>query len=108
MSTRQPVVMGERLRLDFSKVSPEQFELRRRQFHLQQQREFFRQYRIQNVDQYQIAANDNIANLARQKYSVPMWLLRQYNPQLNFRQVQIGQTVVFPLLEPVQVQESSG
>lgn len=108
MSTRQPVVMGERLRLDFSKVSPEQFELRRRQFHLQQQREFFRQYRIQNVDQYQVAANDNIANLARQKYSVPMWLLRQYNPQLNFRQVQIGQTVVFPLLEPVQVQGSSG
>jgi hypothetical protein len=34
--------------------------------------------------------------------------LRQYNPNLNFRQIQIGQTVAFPVLEPVQLQGSSG
>lgn len=103
-----PVVMGDRLVLDFSNVPVAEFELKRRQFHLQEQQEFFRQYRISNIDQYQVALNDNIANLARRKYSVPMWLLRQYNPELNFRQIQIGQTVAFPVLEPVQGQGSSG
>jgi len=103
-----PVVMGDRLVMDFAQVPVAEFELKRRQFHLQEQQDFFRQYRIRNVDQYKVAMNDNIANLARRKYSVPMWLLRQYNPNLNFRQIQIGQTVAFPVLEPVQLQGSSG
>ncbi len=102
------VVIGRRLNLDFSNVSVEEFELKRRQFHLEEQQEFFRQYRIGNVDEYKVAANDNIANLARRKYSVPMWLLRQYNPTLNFRQVQIGQTVMFPVLEPVAAESEAG
>ncbi|MCB1648806.1 MAG: LysM peptidoglycan-binding domain-containing protein [Pseudomonadales bacterium] len=108
MRSSAPVVLGKRLTLDFSKVSVAQFELRRRQFHQQEQQEFFRQYRIQNVDEYKVLANDNIANLARRKYAVPMWLLRQYNPDLNFRQVQIGQTVVFPVVEPVQPEGNPG
>lgn len=108
LNSKAPVVIGRRLALDFSQVSAAQFELRRRQFHLEEQQEFFRRYRIENVDEYKVAANDNIANLARRKYSVPMWLLRQYNPELNFRQVQIGQTVMFPVLESVPAESSSG
>lgn len=108
MPNSQPVVIGRRLQLDFSKVSSAEFELKRRQYHLEEQQEFFRQYRIENVDEYKVSKNDNIANLARRKYSVPMWLLQQYNPELNFRQVQIGQTVVFPVLAPVPAQSNSG
>lgn len=103
-----PVVMGDRLVLDFSQVTVAEFEMKRRQFHVQEQQDFFRQYRIRHVEQHKVALNDNIANLARRKYSVPMWLLRQYNPDLDFRQIQIGQTVAFPVLEPVQLQSSSG
>ncbi len=108
MGRNQTVVIGNRLVLDFSKVGVAEFELKRRQFHLEEQQAFFRQYRIENVDEYKVAPNDNIANLARRKYAVPMWLLRQYNPDLNFRQVQIGQTVVFPVLEPVSPEANTG
>jgi membrane-bound lytic murein transglycosylase D len=101
MKASQPVVIGERLNLDFSQVSVAEFELQRRQFHLEEQQDFFRSYRIQNVAQHKVAANDNIANLARSKYAVPMWLLRQYNPQLDLDKIGIGQTVVFPVLEAV-------
>jgi membrane-bound lytic murein transglycosylase D len=110
LRANQPVVIGERLSLDFSQVGVDAFELKRRQFHLAEQQEFFRSYRIQNVAQHKVVANDNIATLARSKYAVPMWLLRQYNPQLDFEKVRIGQTVVFPVLEAVstRVQGSSG
>jgi membrane-bound lytic murein transglycosylase D len=108
MSYSTPVVIGRRLVLDFSKISVAEFELKRRQYHLEEQQEFFRQYRIANVDEYKVSKNDNIGSLARRKYSVPMWLLQQYNPQLNFRQVQIGQTVVFPVLAPVPTESNSG
>lgn len=108
MSASQPVVIGRRLTLDFSKVSVAQFEAVRRDFHLTEQQKFFEEYRIQDVARHTVVANDNIAALARRKYSVPMWLLRQYNPGLDFRSVQIGQTVMFPVLEAVTASGSSG
>jgi len=108
MSANQPVVIGRRFTLDFSKVSVARFESRRRDFHLAEQQKFFEAYRIQDVASHTVVANDNIAALARSKYSVPMWLLRQYNPGLDFRSVQIGQTVMFPVLEAVTASGSSG
>jgi len=102
MSFREPVIIGERLRLEFGSVSASEFEVKRREFHLQMQQEFFSRYRIQDVDRYQVAANDNIGSIARQRYSTPYWLLRQYNPSLDFNRVQIGEEIVFPLLEPVE------
>ncbi|MEX2131850.1 MAG: LysM peptidoglycan-binding domain-containing protein [Pseudohongiellaceae bacterium] len=100
MAYTEPVITGKRLRLDFSTVNANDFEVRRREYHLQLQQEFFSQYRIQDVETYRVSANDNIGSIARIRYSTPLWLLRQYNPELDFNRVQIGQEVVFPLLEP--------
>jgi len=99
MAFTQPVIIGDRLKLAFDGVTPGEFEVKRRDFHLQLQQEFFSEFRIQDVDRYQVAANDNIGSIARRRYSTPMWLLRQYNPSLDFNRVQIGEEIVFPLLE---------
>lgn len=97
-----PVIVGKRLSLDFSKINTAEFERKRREFHSTLQQEFFSNYRIQGVEQYQIKRNDNIGTIARNRYSTPIWLLRQYNPELDFNRIQIGQQVVFPLLEQVE------
>ncbi|MDX1490657.1 MAG: LysM peptidoglycan-binding domain-containing protein [Pseudohongiellaceae bacterium] len=103
----QAVLIGDRLKLDFSQVSVAEFELKRREYHVGVQQEFFRNYRILSVDEYKVAANDNIAAMARRQYSVPMWLLRQYNPELDFSRIQIGQIIVFPVLEAVENEQGS-
>lgn len=97
-----PVIAGERLRLDFSNVNIAEFELARREFHVGQQREFFSNYHIQGVINHRVAANENISTLAGDRYSTPIWLLRQYNPGLDMNRLQIGQEIVFPRLRPVQ------
>lgn len=102
MAFRDPVIISKRLKLDFSKVNIAEFELKRRDFHSRLQQEFFSNYRIQNVEQYQVKRNDNVGNIARNRYSTPVWLLRQYNPGLDFNRIQIGQEIVFPLVEQVQ------
>ena len=102
LAYQDPVIIGKRLRLDFSRVNIAEFELKRREFHSRLQREFFSNYRIQNVEQYQVKRNDNVGNIARNRYSTPIWLLRQYNPGLDFNRIQIGQEIVFPLVEQVQ------
>lgn len=101
MAFRDPVIIGERLTLDFSQVNIDEFELKRRDFHSSLQGEFFSNFRIQDVETYQVRRGDNIGAIARSRYSTPIWLLRQYNPQLDFNRIQIGQEIVFPLLEPV-------
>ena len=37
--------------------------------------------------------------LARRTYEIPIWLLRQYNPDLDFDAVAIGVTVTVPRVE---------
>ncbi len=102
MAYRDPVIIGERLRLDFSRVNIAEFERARREFHSTLQQEFFANYRIQDVDTYRISRGDNIGGIARERYSTPIWLLRQYNPGLDFNRIQIGQEIIFPLLEQVE------
>ena len=101
MAFRDPVIIGNRLRLDFSKVNIAEFERARREFHSTLQQEFFASYRIQNVETYEVRRGDNISTIARRRYSSPIWLVRQYNPDLDFNRIQIGQPIVFPLLERV-------
>lgn len=102
MVFRDPVIIGKRLTLAFSRVNIAEFELKRREFHSTLQREFFSNYRIQGVEQYRVKRRDNIGAIAMDRYSTPIWLLRQYNPELDFNRIQIDQEISFPLLERVQ------
>ncbi|MCY4356630.1 MAG: LysM peptidoglycan-binding domain-containing protein [Gammaproteobacteria bacterium] len=101
MAYRDPVIVGKRLRLDFSKVSIVEFERARRDFHSTLQQEFFANYRIRDVETYNVRSGDNLGTIARERYSTPVWLLRQYNPELDLDRIQIGQQVVLPLVEQV-------
>ena len=102
MAFRDPVIVGERLRLDFSRVNIAEFERARREFHSGLQREFFGDYRIQGVISHTVRQDENISSLASSRYSTPFWLLRQYNPGLELNRLQIGQEIIFPRLQPVQ------
>ena len=95
------MIIGNRLRLDFGVMNIAEFERARRKFHSTLQQEFFASYRIQNVETYAVRRGDNISTIARRRYSSPIWLVRQYNPELDFNRIQIGQLIVFPLLERV-------
>ena len=102
MAFAEPVITGERLRLDFSRVNIAEFELARREFHSGLQREFFGNFHIQGVISHQVQRSENISTLAGNRYLTPFWLLRQYNPGLDLNRLQIGQEIIFPRLQPVQ------
>jgi membrane-bound lytic murein transglycosylase D len=98
----QPVVIGQRLSLDFSRVSATDFEHRRIAYHQALQDSFFKRYRIAGTGTHVIRRGESLWILARRTYEVPIWLLRQYNPDLDFDSVDIGVTVTVPQLEPLQ------
>ena len=99
MRYRQPVVIGQRLSLDFSRVSASDFEHRRVAYHRSLQESFFKSNRIAGTSTHVIRQGESLWILARRTYEIPIWLLRQYNPDLDFDAIDIGATVTVPRVE---------
>lgn len=101
LAFRDPVEVGQRIRLDLSRVDAKAFEDRRIAYHRAQQDEYFRQHVISGVREHVIAPGESIWVLALRKYDVPMWLFRQYNPEIDPDSVRPGTRVQFPVLTRV-------
>jgi membrane-bound lytic murein transglycosylase D len=99
MTAASPVVIGRKLKLDFSKVSPDEFEAKRVDYHRQLQEAYFTQYRISGSIEHKMKAGESVWVLAQQRYNVPIWLLRQYNPDLNMGSVKAGIKLIIPTVE---------
>jgi membrane-bound lytic murein transglycosylase D len=99
ISYATPVVIGRKLKLDFSKVSPDQFEARRAEYHRALQEAFFTQFRIKGTADHVIKRGESVWVLAQQRYNIPIWLLRQYNPDLDLGSLQPGARLVIPVVE---------
>jgi membrane-bound lytic murein transglycosylase D len=95
------VQVGSRIRLDLAAVDAKTFEDRRVAFHRVQQDRFFRSNIISGVTQHVISAGESIWILSLRKYNVPIWLFRQYNPEVDLHKVRPGITVSFPVLAAV-------
>jgi membrane-bound lytic murein transglycosylase D len=101
IKAREAVVIGQTLKLDLSKVDAATFEERRRMYQQQRQDEFFAAYQIEDVASHVIKPGESLWVLAERTYKVPVWLLRQYNPDLNLDRVTPGAVVKFPKLRAV-------
>ena len=84
---RQHLVVGRKLMLSFANIDRETFELRRKKYHASMQGRFFDRFQIAGVRQHALVEGDNLWELANDDYQIPLWLLRQYNPDIDFATV---------------------
>ena len=106
LSFREAVVLGQSLELDLSRIDGPTFEQRRRAYHQQLQSDFFAAYQIEDIDSHVVKPGESLWVLAARTYNVPVWLLRQYNPDLNFDRIQPGAVVKFPRLKAIAAQST--
>ena len=95
-----PLVIGRTKELDFSRVTPEVFEQRRLEYHRDLQEEFFEAWLVTGTRNHVIRRGDSVWYLANKTFEVPIWLLRQYNPDLDFGALPAGTPLVIPLIDP--------
>jgi len=98
LAFQAPVVVGRRIKLDFSTVNAESFENLRASFHRQQQDAFFRNHTITGVTEHVVRSGESVWILSLRQYDVPVWLFRQYNPELDLHNVRRGTRLNFPVL----------
>ena len=106
LSFREAVVLGQNLTLDFARVDAPTFEQRRRAYHQQIQSDFFAAYQIGEIESHVIKPGESLWVLAARRYNVPVWLLRQYNPDLDFDRIQPGAVVKFPRLKAIAAESA--
>lgn len=97
----RPVVVGRRLKLDFARVSREDFEAKRREYHQTLQAAYFAAHRIVGSEVYIVRRGDSLWTVTQRFSQLPIWLLRQYNPDLDFTDLRPGTQVVMPRVEDV-------
>ncbi len=96
---KQPVLLGQKLNLDYSRVSREAFEQVRRDYHAKLQAEFFVQHRISGTEVYVVRRGDSLWTMTQKFSNLPIWLLRQYNPDTDLSDLRAGTQVVMPRVE---------
>ena len=98
---RTPVVMGRRLKLEFVTITREQFEEVRRDYHERLQAAYFSSHRIAGTEVYIARRGDSLWSITQKSLKVPVWLLQQYNPDLDFGNLRPGTQISLPKVEDV-------
>jgi membrane-bound lytic murein transglycosylase D len=94
----EPVVLHQKLQLDFSQTPPEEFERVRVEYHRVLQEEFFAAWEIAGTRVHRVSAGDSLWILSTRRFGVPIWLLRQYNPDVDLEALSMGTELTIPKL----------
>jgi peptidoglycan lytic transglycosylase D len=88
-----------RVKIPLDKISKEQFEETRFEYHKKIQEDFFNFYEIETVQLYQLQKGDNIWTLCNDTFELPVWLLKKYNPKVDFSDLRWSQKLVIPVIK---------
>ena len=95
------VNMGRRIKLEFSHATRAQFEEHRRDYHERLQAAYFASHRIAGNEIYIARRGDSLWSITQRNVKLPIWLLQQYNPDLDFSDLRPGTQISLPKVEDV-------
>jgi membrane-bound lytic murein transglycosylase D len=97
----KPVIVGRKVHLDFHRVTHEQFEQKRREYHQTLQASYFASHRIAGTEVYIARRGDSMWTITQRFAELPVWLIQQYNPDLDLADLHPGTQIVMPRVESV-------
>jgi membrane-bound lytic murein transglycosylase D len=98
------VTLGRKLKLDFTRVSAADFTAARRGYHKDQQEGFFATHRIAGTDTYAVKRGESLWMIAQHNGDLPLWLISEYNPEVDFSDVWPGTSITLPKIAPINRQ----
>ncbi len=106
MRGRSELVIGRRIRLDFARVTADEFRARRLAHHRALRVAFLESHSIRGTREHVLKRGETLWDISRSRYRIPLWLLRDYNPDVDFARLQTGVRLQIPDVER-RVQGSS-
>ena len=85
-------------------MTPAQFVAARREYHRHLQEEFFAAHRIAGTQSYAVKRGDSLWTIAQRTGELPVWLVAQYNPDVDLGEMRPGTTLTLPRVETINRQ----
>jgi membrane-bound lytic murein transglycosylase D len=95
----QMIRIDQPLKIPLHRVTSQEFEELRFEYHKELSEDFFATYRVDSVQTYTIKKGDNIWTLSREEFEVPLWLIRRYNADVDFYKLMPSQKLLIPVVE---------
>lgn len=92
------VPLGHRVRIELAGTDAAGFEARRVAYHRGMEAAFFSTHRLTGSDARVAQAGDTLWTLTRQG-QIPVWLLRRYNPDVDFSLLRPGMPIKIPRVD---------
>jgi membrane-bound lytic murein transglycosylase D len=99
LSSGRRLRLGQRLKLDFSRISEAEFLQRRVEFHKGIEEDFFGNYRVTGTLDHKLKRGESLWILSHKIYSVPIWLIQRYNPGIDLTRLTPGEKLAIPVTE---------
>ena len=95
----RPIQYGQKIRIPFGKVTFEEFEERRYLYHKELIEDFYQAFKVSGEKPYEIKQGDTLWKLCHERFDMPFWLLKQYNPGFNFKSIRPGNQIKVPVIQ---------
>ncbi len=89
--------IGQKIRIPLDNDSGKIFEEKRYEYHKEMEEDFFAAYRVEKTDKYIIKRGDNLWALCNEKFEIPFWLLKKYNPGIDFSRLTARMKLTIPV-----------
>ena len=99
----KPLRINQSIKIPLRRVTKEDFEEKRFEFHKELAEDFFDSFRVEKVETYTVRRGDSIWTISKEKFDVPLWLIKKYNAHLDFSELQPAQQLNIPIIEKNQV-----
>ncbi len=86
------------IKVPFRRVTPEEFERKRQEYHKAIQEDFFSNYKVDKVVIRKLERGETLWEICNNIYFIPVWLLSNYNPDKEIHSLQAGESLVIPIL----------
>jgi membrane-bound lytic murein transglycosylase D len=95
----KPLLLHQKIKIPLDVVAAADFEVQRYEFHKRLYEDFFAAYRVGELQRYRVQPGDSYWTLCREKFDLPLWLLRHYNAGVNLAALRIHQPLTIPAIE---------
>ena len=93
--------IGQKLKLPLVENGVYEFNLKRVQYHLALEEDFYANFKIVDVEIYKVKRGDSLLLLSEKK-QIPLWLMKKYIP-LHQQSIRQGQTLTLPKITPIDI-----
>jgi len=93
-----PISIDQTIKIPLKKDAAQLFEVSRYEYHKEIEEDFFESFSVQDIETYKVKSRDNIWRVCANELELPVWLVKKYNPGVNFQFLYPKQIIKYPVI----------